>query len=152
MKLPRRLREFYRRFLSLKGEPRAIAMGMALGIFVGVTPTIPCHTILIIVLGLVLRQNITAAILGSFLISNPVTIPLFYVFEYKLGRLLLGYDDPVPFPTAHYSLCDLITMGNHVLVPLLAGGVVFALFVAVPAYFIIYRCAVALRHRQTHRK
>lgn len=36
-----RIREYYERFISLKGELAAIASGLALGVFVGVTPTIP---------------------------------------------------------------------------------------------------------------
>ena len=40
----RRGKEFYDRFISLKGEPANIAMGMAIGVFIGVTPTIPFHT------------------------------------------------------------------------------------------------------------
>ncbi len=40
--------EFYHKFISLKGDPRKISMGMAIGVFVGVTPTIPFHTALIV--------------------------------------------------------------------------------------------------------
>jgi uncharacterized protein len=149
MNVSARLREFHRRFISLKGDPGPIAMGMALGIFIGVTPTIPFHTILIVVLGLAMRQNITSAVLGSFLISNPVTIPLFYVLEYKLGRLLLGHG-PLPFAITQYSLWDLAEMGDHVLVPLLAGGLIVATLIAFPAYFVTHRTIRALRHRQKH--
>ena len=37
----RRCHRFYLSFLCLKGDPRKIAMGMAIGVFIGVTPTIP---------------------------------------------------------------------------------------------------------------
>jgi len=82
MILKKRVREFYNKFISLTGEPRQIAAGFAIGVFVGVTPTIPFHTVLIIIIGVILRRNITAAYLGSWLISNPLTIPLFYVSQY----------------------------------------------------------------------
>lgn len=74
-----RLREFYNRFLSLSGEPRDIARAIALGIFIGVTPTIPFHTALVMVSCLLFRQNITAAVLGATIVSNPLTIPFLYL-------------------------------------------------------------------------
>ena len=65
--LKRRIQRFHDRFISLKGEPRSIAMGMAVGVFVGVTPTIPFHTALIILFGLIWKHNLTSAYLGSWL-------------------------------------------------------------------------------------
>ncbi|MDD5772164.1 MAG: DUF2062 domain-containing protein, partial [bacterium] len=132
---------FYRRFISLKGEPRTIALGMALGVFIGVTPTIPFHTVLIIIFGVMFRLNITSAYLGSWLISNPVTIPLFYVSQYHLGRLLLGarVDDIV---LHDYSIYNIVGTGGDIAMPLLLGGVLMAPLFAVPAYFIMYRLTI----------
>ena len=90
MKIKNRINDFYNRFLSLNGRPEEIARSMALGVFIGVTPTIPFHTALIMVICLLFRQNITAAVLGATIISNPLTIPFFYLSEYELGRLVLG--------------------------------------------------------------
>jgi uncharacterized protein (DUF2062 family) len=63
--IKKRSKEFYHRFISLKGEPASIAMGMAIGVFIGVTPTIPFHTAMIIAVGVLFKQNITAGYLGS---------------------------------------------------------------------------------------
>jgi uncharacterized protein (DUF2062 family) len=52
MVLMKRLRIYYDRFISLKGEPASIAAGFAIGVFVGVTPTIPFHTAMIVFLRL----------------------------------------------------------------------------------------------------
>jgi len=146
MKLYRRLKIFYNSFISLSGEPRTIAMGMALGVFIGVTPTIPFHTALIILFGLIWRHNLTAAYLGSWLISNPVTIPIFYFGQYELGRYLLG------MPAIHLAMPDLslsaiLSLGWQVCVPLLTGGIIMAPFFAIPAYFITYRMVMILRDR-----
>ena len=65
MILNKRFQTFYEKFISLKGEPAQIAAGLAIGIFVGVTPTIPFHTGIIVLIGLLFRQNITAGYLGS---------------------------------------------------------------------------------------
>lgn len=144
-----RLREYYDRFLSLRGEPKAIARGMAIGVFVGVTPTIPLHTALIVAIGIAFRQNISAGYLGSWLISNPLTIPLFYVAEYELGKYLLG-DRFSPSAFTDYSLLHILQQGWGVAAPLLAGGIIIAPVFAVPAYFITHRLLIAARSGKTH--
>jgi uncharacterized protein (DUF2062 family) len=143
----RKLKEFHERFLSLRGEPSAVALGMALGVFVGVTPTIPFHTVLIVAFGLLLRWNITSAYLGSWLISNPLTIPVFYYVQYEIGALCLGAGESALVLT-DYSIVSLASAGWQILCPLLLGGVITAPFFAVPAYFITLRLVRSLRRGQ----
>jgi uncharacterized protein (DUF2062 family) len=144
MIMPRRIRTFYERFISLKGEPASIAAALAIGVFVGVTPTIPFHTAIIVIIGLLFRLNITAAYLGSWLISNPVTIPLLYLLQYELGRFLLGMD-PYRFELTEYSLGAIAAMGWRILLPLLTGGIVMAPLCAAAAYLISRRLITAIR-------
>lgn len=146
MILQKRLRIFYDRFISLQGEPRQIAAGLAIGVFIGVTPTIPFHTVLIVFLGLLFRQNITAAYLGSWIISNPLTIPLFYLSQYEVGRILLGMER-CRFEFADYSLGHITALGWQILLPLLTGGILMAPFFAVPAFFVTRRLMVSIRNR-----
>jgi uncharacterized protein (DUF2062 family) len=146
MILMRRFRIFYERFISLKGEPAQIATGLAIGVFVGVTPTIPFHTVLIVLLGLLFRQNITAGYLGSWMISNPLTIPLLYLSQYELGRFLLGMER-CRFELADYSLGAIAALGWKILLPLLAGGILMAPFFALPTYFIARRLITSIRAR-----
>ena len=146
MILKKRIRTFYERFISLKGEPAQIAAGLAIGVFVGVTPTIPFHTGIIVLIGLLFRQNITAGYLGSWIISNPLTVPLFYVAQYELGRFLLGMER-CRFELADYSLGAIGALGWKILLPLLTGGILMAPFFAVPAYFIARRLITSIRAR-----
>lgn len=143
------LRKYYDRFLSLRGEPRTIAMGVAIGVFIGVTPTIPLHTTMIVIIGIIFRQNISAGYLGSWMISNPLTIPFFYLAEYRLGKYLLS-DRFSPAAFTDYSLIHLLHHGWGVAAPLLVGGFVIAPFFAVPAYFITHRILTAARSKKTH--
>jgi uncharacterized protein (DUF2062 family) len=137
MILKKRFRTFYERFISLEGEPAQIATGLAIGVFVGVTPTIPFHTAIIVLLGLLFRQNITAGYLGSWMISNPL---------YELGRFLLGMES-CRFELADYSLGAIAALGWKILLPLLAGGILMAPFFALPAYFITRRLITSIRAR-----
>lgn len=144
MKLKGKLNKWYDELISLKGEPHAIAAGFAIGIFIGVTPTIPFHTILIIALCLLLKKNVTAGYLGSWLISNPLTIPFLYVAQYRLGKLFLG-SSSFHTITLEHSLLNLIQKSGDVLLPLLTGGFIMATFIAAPAYFITYKTIKAVR-------
>lgn len=144
--IKKRSRDFYKRFVSLKGEPGDIAMAMAIGVFIGVTPTIPFHTAMIIAVGVLFKQNITAGYLGSWLISNPVTIPVFYFFQYELGSLILGWQKSA-WTFNDYSLEGVMNLGWHILFPLLTGGIIMAPFFAVPAYFLARRFVKVLRER-----
>jgi len=140
-----KLREFYVQFISLKGDPRKIAMGMAIGVFIGVTPTIPFHTVLILFLTPFFRQNLTAAMLGAW-IMNPLTIPLFYFAEYEIGKFVLGLQH-LEIVLHAYSVDELLKAGWHIFYPLLIGGVILAPVFALPAYFITHKYVLALRKK-----
>jgi uncharacterized protein (TIGR03546 family) len=146
MTIRNRISDFYNRFLSLGGRPEEIARAMALGVFIGVSPTIPFHTALIMVICLLFRQNITAAVLGSTIISNPITIPFFYFLEYELGRLVLGISES-PFVVSDYDVRSILEVGWHILYPLMVGGFLLAVVFAVPSYFITYHTVLKLRKR-----
>jgi uncharacterized protein (DUF2062 family) len=141
-----RISDFYNRFLSLNGKPEEIARAMALGVFIGVSPTIPFHTALVMFICLVFRQNITAAMLGATLISNPLTIPFFYLAEYELGVLVLGLGAN-PLTLADYDIRSILEIGWHILYPLQVGGLILACAFAVPSYFITRHTVVKLRNR-----
>lgn len=84
----RTARFYYLKFIRLRGEPRYLAKGVALGVFIGITPTIPLHTILILALAFVLRTSKISALLTSLVVSNPLTIPIQYYLSWWLGKLL----------------------------------------------------------------
>ena len=147
MMVKNRFKTWYESLISLKGEPRTVAFGLAIGVFIGVTPTIPFHTFLIILFCFLLKKNITAAFLGSWLISNPLTIPFFYVSQYRLGKYLLG-NSYTGFPAPDYSLVSLIQHGDYVAIPLLAGGIIMAPFFAIPAYFVGNKLILTVRNNR----
>jgi hypothetical protein len=146
MTIKDRINDFYNRFLSLTGKPEEIARAMALGVFIGVTPTIPLHTALVMVSCLIFRQNITAAMLGATIISNPLTIPFLYLAAYELGVLVLGLGAN-PFVLADYGVRSILEIGWHILYPLMVGGVILAVLFTVPSYFITRHVVVKLRNR-----
>ena len=78
---------FVKKVKELHGDPHYIALGMGLGVFIAITPTIPFHTILVLILAFAFKASKAAAILGVW-VSNPFTVVFLYVACYKTGFLL----------------------------------------------------------------
>jgi len=73
---------------------RALAGGIALGLFIGLTPTVGFQTPLILAGALLFRANFPAAFLALW-VSNPLTTPLLYWGFNRLGAALFADDFPV---------------------------------------------------------
>ena len=76
MNLREKIQHLITRFKQLNGDPHYVALGMAIGVFISVTPTIPFHTVIALALAFILRGSKAAAAIGVWF-SNPVTIPFF---------------------------------------------------------------------------
>lgn len=74
--------------LALDDAPHAIALGVAIGIFVGLTPTVGIQTGLILGIVFITRRffyfNASAAMAATY-VSNPFTMLPMYYFWYHLG-------------------------------------------------------------------
>ncbi|MBL7180055.1 MAG: DUF2062 domain-containing protein [Pseudomonadota bacterium] len=141
------IRQFMERAKKLQGDPHYVAMGMAIGVFVSITPTIPFHTVIAVVLAFVLRGSKPAAVIGVWF-SNPVTIPVFYLASYKAGMFLLGKS--VPFDAKYESISELLKLGLDVTAAMIAGGAVLGILPGVAAYFITRKIIAKIRSRKMH--
>ena len=56
--IAQKLNHFYTQFISLKGEPKSLARGVAIGTFIGLTPSLPFRTVLILVMRPLREKNI----------------------------------------------------------------------------------------------
>ncbi|MEF8982939.1 DUF2062 domain-containing protein [Thiohalorhabdus sp.] len=74
-------------FLSI--HRRALARGVAVGLLVGLTPTVGVQTILMILLCVWIRASFPAAFLVSW-VSNPLTAPALYFAFNRLGEAVFG--------------------------------------------------------------
>jgi uncharacterized protein (TIGR03546 family) len=134
--LRRKLRYCYLRLRRLKGDPRKIAWGMALGIFIGITPTVPFHMISAVALAHLFRISRVAAFMGVWIV-NPILIPLCYFFSFKIGKWLLYPNYSLHLPTS-FDLRELLRLGWEVNLALQVGGVILALPFGVASYFITH--------------
>jgi uncharacterized protein (DUF2062 family) len=151
MKLePRRAaRYYYLRFIRLRGHPSVLARGVAVGTFIGITPTIPFHTILALIFAIILRGSKVTALLAAVIVSNPLTFFLQYYFSWKIGNWFT--------PAEHSwdevsSLLDAVINGENYrgaftvlaeigldsLVILIGGGIILATPFTIAFYVLTY--------------
>lgn len=82
------------RLRRLPDQPHRIARGIFAGILVSFTPTFGLHLLLAALLAWMIRGNIVAALIGTF-IGNPITFPFIATASVGLGHWLLGVDAPL---------------------------------------------------------
>ena len=140
-----RLSQMLVRMRQLEGDPRYIARGMAVGIFVSITPIIPLQTIVAVTLAFMTRGSKSAAALGTWL-SNPLTIPLVYYANYKLGCILLRCQTTMD-TIAFDSFSQLMSLGLEVTGAMLVGSLIIGLVLAVVAYFVTFHTFTTIRRR-----
>jgi uncharacterized protein (DUF2062 family) len=144
-----RFNVLYVKFKSIQGDPHYVAMGMAVGVFVAVTPTIPFHTTIAVAMAFALKASKPAAVIGVWF-SNPITIPPLYYGSYKLGMLMLGRSgglDP-----SILSLMELLKQGVDVTIAMIVGGAVLGIVPAIASYFVTRHLFLKLRARRRAKK
>ncbi|MBC8443771.1 MAG: DUF2062 domain-containing protein [Deltaproteobacteria bacterium] len=140
-----RVRQYIMRIRNLEGDPHTVALGLAIGVFIGITPTIPFHTVLAVALAFLCKGSKAAAAIGVWF-ANPITIPVFYYASYKVGAWLLGISVSFDFKT--YSLTEIFKTGTDVAIALLLGGVMVGLLPGVMTYFIMRKIISAMQQRR----
>ena len=143
-----RLKALFVRLKELQGDPRHIAIGMAIGVFVGVTPTIPFHTVIALALAFIFRGSKPAAAIGVWF-ANPVTIPVFYIGSFKLGTLILN--KPIPFDVKFESITELMSLGLDVTIAIIVGGAILGILPAIIVYILTYRIMIRVREKAKKR-
>jgi uncharacterized protein (DUF2062 family) len=165
------------RFLKLRifhagDSPHRIAFGVALGLFVGWSPALGFHILIVLALSILLRANKFAA-LASVWVTNPFTLAPIYCSSYLLGRkllLLFGVNSlvsnkPILELLNEFNLSQFYTGFFHIdfwksLVTFLwakgielwLGCTIMGLLAAVAGYFVTYYLINRHRAANPHRR
>lgn len=140
------LKKAYFRFLKIRGNPREIALGFALGLFVGMTPFIGLHTAIAVPLAALFKWNKFSAALAVW-ISNPLTAPFIYGITYYTGAKVLFIRNGYKLPTEFNLDALLYTFRSapEIIGILLVGGIVVGLPLAVAGYYFALKTIVEYR-------
>jgi uncharacterized protein len=133
------IKRIYDRFLKIRGTPHEIALGFALGLFIGFTPTMGFQIVLGVFIASLLKwSKITAAI--GVQITNPVTAPFIYSVTYFMGSKIMGLETPLILTDMSVdSLWTMLQQAPQIFTAMTLGGVLVGLPSAVIGYFVVYR-------------
>ncbi|GJQ50270.1 putative membrane protein [Candidatus Kuenenia stuttgartiensis] len=167
--IPKRLQEkiytYLRGLVKLRSSSRAISLGVAIGIFVAVTPTIGLQIFIAAFLSSICNANRPAAIIFVWT-TNPITFPFVYGFTYWVGNLF--WSGPPLFKVKeilmktdhaldkgevwHFydRLKTILALWRNIFIPLTIGGIIVGAVAGGIAYLITLRvilyCKKHFRH------
>lgn len=155
---------FLKWLLSLKGSPQQIALGLAVGVFVGFSPFWGMHMLIAAALATLLGANRPAAVAAVWL-SNPLTVVPLYSLTYRVGHVFVPGEhkdsiavllrrvvvaDGVPWWDLIERLRIIFRVGEEILIPLTIGGLLLGTFFGVVSY-VVCRLLLTLLRRKKRR-
>ncbi|MBI2370521.1 MAG: DUF2062 domain-containing protein [Deltaproteobacteria bacterium] len=175
--LPRRLRRTLRycyiKVVRINDSPRKVALGLALGVFLGIFPTFGIGFLFAILLATLFRWNKAAALLGG-LVMNPITSPFFWSLSATLGGVIVfhGGDELtgqvvyirdevellwefLRFRNTDLLYAQLLSLLNSLTLPVMAylvGNTIVSLAGAAVAYVLCLKGLVAHKERRRVRQ
>jgi len=129
------VQRIYRRFLKIRGNPHEIALGFALGLFVGMTPFMGFQTPIAIFFAALFQWNKISSAVGVW-ISNPVTAPVIYGITYFVGAKITGLSISENFNCIReITVLGLLKSTPEMLIAMVIGGIITGIPIAVTGYF-----------------
>lgn len=142
-------RRFIVRILELDDTPREIARGIAIGVFVAMTPTVGIQMITIALLCTIFQGNRLGGVAMAW-ISNPLTVVPIYWLDYVIGSIILrapmiGKEEIARVIDLQSSslfgqffefLGNLGSLAVSGAGPMFLGGIILGIICAVPSYYI----------------
>jgi uncharacterized protein len=129
----------FHEMLDARDAPHAIAGGTAIGVFFGFIPIFGLKTIAAMGGSLLTRCSVVASVIGVSLHDILLPIwPLILRWQFQIGYWLLSHPHELPPPLhkGDFHFSEILQLDNFLDIglPLLVGGVIFA----VPAALITY--------------
>ena len=138
--LKHRIREIWQKLKHLNATPDQIASGFCIGIFAGFLPLNPSPTITAIVLAWLLKRNVMAAVAGAVIsILYLPLLPLIWLAEFRLGKLILPVQHPLTLDQAR--LWDVLQKGWDVYAAMFIGSILIAIPITLLTYWVVKRLA-----------
>jgi uncharacterized protein len=139
--LKQRIREIWQKLKRLNATPVQIASGFSIGIFAGFLPLNPSPIIVATVVAWLLKRNVIAAVAGAmFSILYLPLLPLIWLAEYRLGKLIFPVQHPLALDQAR--LWDVMQKGWDVYAAMFVGSIIIATPITLLTYWLVKRLAV----------
>lgn len=129
----------YTRLIKIRGNPREIALGFAMGVFVAMSPTMGFQMAIAVPIAALFKWNKLAAAMAVW-VSNPITAPFIYGPTYFVGAKLMGMS--LGFHAADLAsrstMLALAGKAPEIFKAMTLGGVVLGLPLAVIGYYFVF--------------
>ncbi len=156
------------RIIRLPGTPSTIAIGVACGVFASFTPFLGLHFVIAAALAVIMRGNVLASAIGTF-VGNPWTFIPIWLISYEVGfklmerldigvtdhqlsidELLSVMGDVATFMTfsGKISWADLQIGLENILLPLLVGGALVGLIAWLISFLLTFYVVRAWRRHR----
>jgi len=138
--LKQRVREIWQKLKHLNATPDQIAAGFSIGIFASFLHLNPSPTITAILVAWLLKRNVVAAVAGAAaaILYFPL-LPLIWLAEYRLGKLILSVQHPLTLDQA--GLSDVLQQGWDVYAAMFVGWIIIAVPVTLLTYLVVKQLA-----------
>ncbi len=114
---------------------------------IGLTPTMPLHTLMVVAFTIITRTSTIAGIIASILVCNPLTYFPIYYFSASLGNLVTPYEinrdwlesffsQLINSETFVDSIRVLGDLGYETIIVMITGGILFALPFAIFSFYL----------------
>ncbi len=123
-----------------EASPRFLARGMAVGVFIGCFPFFGLQMVLSVFLAALLRGSKVLAAAGTW-ISNPLTSLPLYLFNYEVGRLLLGQSRSLGRLLQLSSWQALMQTSGELIYSLMLGSCLVGMITGLVSYGLTLRLA-----------
>ncbi len=142
-KLSRIFRLLKLKLYRIRDFPEAVAIGLAWGASVSMTPILGFHLITCYLGTWMMRGNIVAATVGTVL-GNPWTFPFIFYLDYKIGTILFFK----PLDEYNFNIVFFMDNFEKLFLPTLVGSIPIAII----TWFITYIISKKLLNKRFYEK
>ena len=138
-----------KRLIGIDDTPERIAMGVAVGVFIGIAPTFGLGTLLAAGLAAVFHYNMAAAIAGT-VVGMPLIAPFIWIASSWVGGFLLGYDWNSLY--RQVSGGNIFTSGGQVFFAYILGNVILTVVLTALSWFLTLRAVRRYQYSKSRMK
>jgi uncharacterized protein (DUF2062 family) len=143
---------FKDRFVKIRGNPKDIALGFALGVYVALTPTMGIQMMIAIFFASLFRWNKFSAAAAVW-ITNPLTAIPIYGFNYWVGTKIFFWIEFKGFPDNLFSggfgaFKELLFNSPSILLITALGGFIVGIPSAIISYHFAYKAIINYREKR----
>ncbi len=142
-----KIKRFFLGLVMLNSSPERIAFGVAVGVFIGVTPLYGMHTLLALFAAMLIPRTNKIAILAGTNITIAPLAPFVSWAGYTLGCFILRNPQ---YPPLNWEMIKALRVDSVTFLyyPLFLGSLALGLVLAVIFFFIVLFFIRAVRRRK----